>query len=448
MSFVIGEVDALTQAHRITVLDNQTLTATGATAVGYNFGDCTEVFMVVRIAGPVTGTTPTLLFTLNEVDPSNGTSLTGNSVSSATFTSTTTPQVYRLLTNTGAFQLNRTVGGTTPSFGGVFVTLVGRLSSDKVEGKGTAGAPSGGVVSVQGVSGGQLLPVSVSGTANTNLIQIGSNTVVTGGVNGSLGVGGLAAHGAANAGNPLLLGVVDTPAGNIYRMLGDSSGRLIVTGAAAEGAAEAGNPVLVSGGDISGNVRAVQVLNADPVPATYGLVVRTMRTQRSTFTAIATGVVLGNNKSMLGVLVGGAASNILRLSKVYLRNAQSTAVTGVVTSFELRRLTNLTGGTAVTPVQMDTADAALGGSITCVTNGTATETSLIDRWQFSSDEFGAGTLDQEGAQKISENFHPVWGVGNNEERMLTARANQGWHIKCATNTTAGTWDIMFVFVQE
>lgn len=50
------------------------------------------------------------------------------------------------------------------------------------------------------------IPVTVSGTQSVNLAQVGGNTVVTGGTNGSQGVGGLAASGATQAGNPVKIG--------------------------------------------------------------------------------------------------------------------------------------------------------------------------------------------------------------------------------------------------
>lgn len=61
---------------------------------------------------------------------------------------------------------------------------------------------------------GQLMPSGGSATTTTNLTQIGGNSVVTGGSNGSLGVGGLAAVGATAVGNPLQDGGVfnTTPA--------------------------------------------------------------------------------------------------------------------------------------------------------------------------------------------------------------------------------------------
>jgi len=51
-------------------------------------------------------------------------------------------------------------------------------------------------------------PVSIAGTVAQNVTQVGGTSVVTGGVNGSQGVGGLAASGATKAGNPVLAGGV------------------------------------------------------------------------------------------------------------------------------------------------------------------------------------------------------------------------------------------------
>jgi hypothetical protein len=168
-------------------------------------------------------------------------------------------------------------------------------------GAGTAGTPTGGVVSVQGVSGGTVLPISATslplptgaatasnqttiGTQTTqindgtrtatikaastasvagdtslvvalspnspiptgsnvigaltanqsvNLTQIGGTAIVTGGVAGSQGVGGLAAAGAAASGNPVQVGSVfntTAPAptsGNVEPLQSDLAGNLL-----------------------------------------------------------------------------------------------------------------------------------------------------------------------------------------------------------------------------
>lgn len=66
---------------------------------------------------------------------------------------------------------------------------------------------------------------------------------------------GAAADGAAVAGNPVLMAVVDG-SGNVQQILGDTSGRVIIIGNAANGAAAVNNPIWVAGFDGS-NVRGI-----------------------------------------------------------------------------------------------------------------------------------------------------------------------------------------------
>lgn len=82
-----------------------------------------------------------------------------------------------------------------------------------VVGAGTAGAATGGILTVQGVASMTKLlvtPDSVALPANqsTNVAQIAGTTAVTGGVAGLLAVAGAAASGAAKAGNPVQMGGV------------------------------------------------------------------------------------------------------------------------------------------------------------------------------------------------------------------------------------------------
>lgn len=64
--------------------------------------------------------------------------------------------------------------------------------------------------------------ITLSGTQDVNLIQVDGNAAVTGGVNGSQGVGGLAASGTADAGNPLKIG--GSNGTNDYNLKVDSQG--------------------------------------------------------------------------------------------------------------------------------------------------------------------------------------------------------------------------------
>lgn len=71
-------------------------------------------------------------------------------------------------------------------------------------------------------------------TGNVNVVQWGSNNVVTGGVNGSVGAGGLAADGAASAGNPVLIAGHDTAGTPLaHTVQVDTFGDLVLAGVSA-----------------------------------------------------------------------------------------------------------------------------------------------------------------------------------------------------------------------
>lgn len=75
---------------------------------------------------------------------------------------------------------------------------------------------------------------------DVNLEQIGGSAVVTGGVAGSLGVGGVDADGAAVSGRPVQVGGVDG-SGNVQRLLTDTSGRLDVNPIASQAGVQGGS---------------------------------------------------------------------------------------------------------------------------------------------------------------------------------------------------------------
>ena len=77
-----------------------------------------------------------------------------------------------------------------------------------------------------------------------------------------------------------------------------------------------------------------------------------------------------------------------------------------------------------------------------------TDGAVLRRLLWSSDEHGTGTLDQEGLDKAFQQTFPAFVFGDGEERPLTLRAGQGFHLKCATNSTVGTFDITFVVTED
>lgn len=168
----------------------------------------------------------------------------------------------------------------------------------------------------------------------------------------------------------------------------------------------------------------------------------------ATFTVAATDVVLAQNKSMFSLTNQSGSTVFVTIKELFLTNAQTTAVTGVVANFELRRITSHSAGTALTPVSHDSLDT-LNGSVTARTGATVAGESAtpIRRWKWSSDEWGTGTVDVEaqdhGPQSLLPHYAHRPGI-----KGIILRPNEGLTLKQTVNTTAGSFDIVAVFTQE
>jgi hypothetical protein len=182
------------------------------------------------------------------------------------------------------------------------------------------------------------------------------------------------------------------------------------------------------------------------VGSTGGLLVESA--EFPTFAVLAEDIVLGNNKSLLSMHLSSGSGKIIKLRVIYLRNAQTSAVTGVVAAFDLERFTSHSAGTTLTPQSRDTNDT-LPAQVTCRSGATITGASTRSyRWEWSTDEWGPGTLDVEALQVTNQNIFPAFAKKDPALKPFVLRDNQGMHVKCATNTTAGTFDVIFVFTVE
>lgn len=168
----------------------------------------------------------------------------------------------------------------------------------------------------------------------------------------------------------------------------------------------------------------------------------------ATFVASSYNTVLGNLKSMLSVVNTTGSTVVFYLHDIRIINTQTAAVTGVVTDFRLRRCTSHSGGTLLTSLPFDTDDT-ISSSITVRTGATITgeSTDSMQRWLWSSDEWGPGTLDVESNDHPHQTLKPAFSSGL-LYKPITLRANQGLTIKCETNTTAGSFDIEIIFTQR
>jgi hypothetical protein len=168
----------------------------------------------------------------------------------------------------------------------------------------------------------------------------------------------------------------------------------------------------------------------------------------ATFVAMAREAAIGNNKSMMSIVNTSGSSVKIKIRELYIVNSKTTAVTGVVSDFEIRRCVSHSAGTSITPQAYDTSDT-IDSNVTVRTGATiGTESaSMLKRLEWSSDEWGVGTLDNEGSDHSRQLGINILAQAKGC-KPLTLRANEGITIKHVINSTAGAFDIICVFTQE
>lgn len=157
------------------------------------------------------------------------------------------------------------------------------------------------------------------------------------------------------------------------------------------------------------------------------------------------GTVIANAKSMLSI----GNTHVSRLVKVYRVwvYPNTTAVTGVMINFSIRRFTTQSAGAAVTAIAHNTANAAFDlTNVTVLTGATITSPTTIFDWTVSSEE----PLVSGNTNNNLLCFYPfalAWdcGVGDSNVDPIVLRQNQGFDILCVTNSSAGNFDCIIEF---
>ncbi len=170
--------------------------------------------------------------------------------------------------------------------------------------------------------------------------------------------------------------------------------------------------------------------------------------QLPTFFFCSGSVNVGNNKSMASIVNDSGSGKIVTIRKISVINITTSAVTGTVANFELRRITGHTSGTNITTETADTQDALpsqITGKIGATVSGEASV--RFASWYKTTDDWGSGTLDAEALQTALDNVLPAYAI-TGEQKPIVLREGQGITIKCATNTTAGLFEILIQFTVE
>ncbi len=194
-----------------------------------------------------------------------------------------------------------------------------------------------------------------------------------------------------------------------------------------------------------------------PIPVAFPITPVFSSKENPTYMISTQGVVCGNNKNMLSLHNANNSSVVYAVQSVWVINVQQTAITGVLATFELRRLisaTAPTGGTDLSTTGVEAMDISDGvaplAGLTVRTGGSVTgeSTKLLFRGIWSTDEQPAGLFDSANSEPVQQKMNPLWGKRVADCKPLLLRAGQGLTVKCATNTTSGAWDIFAVVTVE
>jgi hypothetical protein len=124
---------AAEQSQYVTIAPNRQVVQTNATvttsssSVFNGYGD-KEISLFLNIKNAPTGTTPTLTYTIQEVDPGDQTTVLGTSTTGAAITAAGTQILTLLATQSGVIKVSWVIGGSaSPTFTGVYATLVTKL---------------------------------------------------------------------------------------------------------------------------------------------------------------------------------------------------------------------------------------------------------------------------------------------------------------------------------
>jgi hypothetical protein len=163
----------------------------------------------------------------------------------------------------------------------------------------------------------------------------------------------------------------------------------------------------------------------------------------ATYTVGAIGVGFALNKALLGIYNGSGSGQIIRVYRVWALNNGVTAVTGVLTNLELRRITSGSGGSALTPMKHDSTNATFPAQIVVATNPTVSATDLFRRVIWSNDEASANVAASIDEMETLVPLNCIWDVGYNDLNVepITLREGYGIALINTGNTSVGSIDV-------
>lgn len=162
-----------------------------------------------------------------------------------------------------------------------------------------------------------------------------------------------------------------------------------------------------------------------------------------TYTAAAIGATFGNNKSMLGIFNGSGSGRVIRVYRVWVLNNQTAGVTGVLTTWTLRRSSAQSGGTTITPTKHDTTSETAPAQVLVATGATATLTGdvALRAWMWSNDEPAVSSATSDEFETLVP-LNCVWdSTGDSNIEPIVLREGQGISVHHSGSSAVGLCDV-------
>lgn len=163
----------------------------------------------------------------------------------------------------------------------------------------------------------------------------------------------------------------------------------------------------------------------------------------NTHSIAAIGATFGNAKHMLSVFNGAGSGRVLRVFRVWVLNNQTASVSGVLTTFSLRRTTAQSGGTAITPTKHDSSNPSLPAQVLVATGATATNAASNDlrRFMWSNDEPAAGSATNDEFECLVPMNCVFDCTGDDRIDPVVLREDEGLTLQHTGTTAVGVCDI-------
>lgn len=166
------------------------------------------------------------------------------------------------------------------------------------------------------------------------------------------------------------------------------------------------------------------------------------QTARQTYLVIAEDCAFANSKQHISIYNGAGSGKVVKINKLFMTNMlANVVVTGGARRLDVKRATNFSGGSDLTPLKHDSSNSDIPSQILIKTGATVTEGVLLFPLVFPDDEM---LLTQNSvAQQIFSGIN--WIPEGIEIQEVTLNEGEGMTIKQVTASTVGitTWIIVF-----